>query len=581
MLQVVLFDFMCGVYSDMRRLLTLLIICVFCLGGTCALSRYLYDSETTQISAGFQRDIGQRASQLEKELVKQRATMRYWRRFYETSQHSEQFRNIAKDVLATYPSLQMIAWAPMVPKAQRVAFEKQFKRVNPQFSIFTLRPEQNTAKSRQDIARMTQGFDPRVIFQPSGDQPQYFPISVVEPQARVGFLTGLDAGAINPVQVASQLARARDSGDVGSLPTFPSPFSPRHEAIMVLLVPVYSGQAGSIAERRNTMRGIIASIFSVEDLVRLAALSDQPKDISFQLLDRTGDEGLKTLYKYGGVVGGAMSYERPIMDVLGRKWVVVASPSDAYVAGKRTIVPQVAVGGGVIFTALLMLFINLMLHRNNVVRSLVDRRTSELKQANVELNVLNQKLEQLSRIDSLTEVANRRYFNETLHREWKRAIRESKPIAILLIDVDFFKRFNDQYGHLRGDECLQQVAHALAGVFSRPGDLVSRYGGEEFAVILPNAGGEAMRVAERCRAAVEELAITHQQSHVAKYVTVSVGMSSVVPNGSISPDYLLDCADKGLYIAKEHGRNRVIYHTCHTRPLTAHDDTDHQEPSTG
>lgn len=568
----------------MRKWLTLLVICVLSLGGTGLLSWYLYETETKQIEAGFQRDIGQRANQLEKELVKHRATLRYWRSFYETSKtiDTEQFRSIAKDVLSTYPSLQLVAWAPMVPKAQRAAFEKQFKRINPQFSIFTLRPELNNAMSQKDLVQhMAHEMDPRMLFQPSGDQPQYFPVSVVEPMEQAGFFVGLDAGSLNPVRVAAQLARSRDSGDVAALPTFPSPFSPRREAITVMMVPVYSGEAGSIAERRNAVKGIIAVIFSVEELVRFSSLSDQPKGISFQLLDKTGDEGLELMYKYGSAVGGPMAYERPIMDVIGRKWSVVASPSEAYIAGKRSIVPQVALMGGTIFTALLLLYVNLMQRQTNVVRSLVDRRTSELKQANVELNVLNQKLEQLSRIDSLTEVANRRYFNETVHREWKRAIRESKPIAILLIDVDYFKRFNDQYGHLRGDECLQQVAHALAEVFNRPGDLVSRYGGEEFAIILPNAGGEAMRVAERCRAAVEELAIPHQQSHVASYVTVSVGMSSVVPNGSISPDYLLDCADKGLYIAKEHGRNRVIYHTCHTRPVGVHDDTDQKEPSTG
>lgn len=567
----------------MRKWLTLLLICILSLGGTGVIAWYLYDSETRQIEAGFQRDIGQRANQLEKELAKHRATLRYWRSFYETSKtiDPEQFRSIAKDVLSSYPSLQMIAWAPMVPKAQRAMFEKPFKRFNPQFSIFTLRPELNNAMSEKDLAQMNMNMDPRKMFQPSGDQPQYFPVSVVEPIDQAGFFIGLDAASINPVRVAAQVARTRDSGDVAALPTFPSPFSPRHEAITVMMVPVYSGETGSIAERRNAVKGIIAGIFSIEELVRLSSLSDQPKDISFQLIDQTGDEGLRLLYQYGGEVGGAMAYERPILDVLGRKWTVLASPSDAYIAAKRTVVPVVAGVGGLIFTALLLLFTNLMQRQTNVVRSLVDRRTSELKEANVELNVLNQKLEQLSRIDSLTEVANRRYFNETLHREWKRAIRENKPIAILLIDVDFFKRFNDQYGHLRGDDCLQHVARALSEVFSRPGDLVSRYGGEEFAVILPNAGGEAMRVAERCRAAVEELAILHSQSQAAPFVTVSVGMSSVVPNGTISPDYLLDCADKGLYIAKEHGRNRVIYHTCHTRPVVVPDDLDRKEPSAG
>jgi len=566
----------------MRRWLVLFSICVLSLGGSAAIAWYLYMGETSQIEAGFQRDIGQRAYQLEKELVKHRATLRYWRSFYETSQtiQPEQFRIIAKDVLNSYPSLQMIAWAPMVTKAQRPVFEKQFKHFNPQFSIFTLRPERNVVSmSEKQLKQMTHNFDPRMFFQPSGDQAQYFPVSVVEPQERVGFLAGLDAASINPIRVAAQLARTRDSGDVAALPPFPSPFSPLHETITVLMVPVYFGDASSIAERRNAVRGFIAAMFSVEELVRFSSLSDQPKDISFQLIDKTGDEGLTLLYKYGGVVGGPMVYERHIMDVLGRKWAVVASPSAAYIADKRTIVPGLTFVTGVIFTALLLLYTNQMQRQTNVVRSLVDRRTSELKQANIDLNVLNQKLEQLSRIDSLTEVANRRYFNETLHREWKRAIRESKPIAIMLIDVDFFKRYNDQYGHLRGDECLQLVAQALAAVFSRPGDLVSRYGGEEFAVILPNAGGEAMRVAERCRAAIEELNIVHGQSNVAPFVTVSIGMSSVVPNGTISPDYLLDCADKGLYIAKEHGRNRVIYHTCHTRPVVH--ELDLKTPNTG
>ncbi len=133
----------------MRRWLTLIAICVFSLGSTTLLSRYLYSAETQQIEVNFQRDISRRAAQLDNELVKLRATMRYWRKFYEisnTSIETEQFRSIAKDVLKTYPSVQIIGWAPLVPKAQRKAFEQQYKRVNPRFSIFTLRPEMNTAK---------------------------------------------------------------------------------------------------------------------------------------------------------------------------------------------------------------------------------------------------------------------------------------------------------------------------------------------------------------------------------------------------------------------------------------------------
>jgi diguanylate cyclase (GGDEF)-like protein len=138
-------------------------------------------------------------------------------------------------------------------------------------------------------------------------------------------------------------------------------------------------------------------------------------------------------------------------------------------------------------------------------------------------------------------------------------------MALLLIDVDHFKNYNDCYGHLQGDECLQAVATELKKVFSRSGDLVARYGGEEFAIILPNAGGEAMRMAEKCRAAIEKLQIRHAETTTGDFVTISVGLSSVIPTADLKSEDLIDCADKGLYIAKEHGRNRVIYHTCHAR----------------
>lgn len=555
----------------MRRILILLSICVLSFGGSAAIAWYLYQGETEQIEAGFQRDINQRADQLEKELVKLRATMRYWRKFYETSRLTvkpEQFRSIATDVLKTYPSLQIIAWAPMVPNTHRAAFEKQFKRFNPQFSIFTLRPEVNkVAVGVKDVSDI-RAFDPRKYFVPAADQPMYLPLAVIEPQQGAGMLTGLDLSGVNSVAVAKHVARTRDSGssDISTLPALPSPFSPRHEPIMVALVPVYVGDVNSPVERRNALQGFIATIFSLEELVRIASTADQPRDIGFQLIDMTGDEGLKVLYRYGEPIQRRMAYERPIMDVLGRRWVVVASPSDAYIAERRTLVPYITVIGGAIFTGLFLMYSSLTQRQTELVQAQVDSRTRELSCANDELNVLNDRLEHLSRIDSLTEVANRRFFNETLQNEWRRALRDQTSLAVLLIDVDYFKRFNDHYGHLRGDECLQTVARALASAIKRGGDLVARYGGEEFAVVLPNAGEEAMRVAERCRAAVDALGIAHAQSGTSDHVTISIGMSSVVPDESMVPDDLLDSADRALYVSKDAGRNRVTYHACQVRP---------------
>ena len=546
----------------MRRWIALIAICLLSLGGSAFISWYMYDAETRQIEADFQRDISRRGVQLDNELTKLRATMRYWRKFYETSRSPivpEQFRLIAKDVLKTYPSLQSIAWAPLIAHDQRAAFEKQFRQSNPNFSIFTLRPDMNTAKIDEGYLKRAGTFDPFKFFTPVGDQPQYLPFAVIEPQDRTGFLTGLDVSRLNSISFAKYVARIQNSGsgDIIALPALPSPFSPRHEPIIVALVPVYRAAAGADALRHDALQGLIVSIFSAEQLVRTASLADEPGDMGLQLVDTTGDGGLKVLYHYGDPIHPRMAYTRPLVDVLGRSWSIVASPSDAYIAARRSMVPYLTLFGGLMFTVLMMLYISFAQRQTRLVQSLVDERTSELQRA-------NEKLEELSRIDPLTGVANRRHFNEMLLREWRRGIREGTPLALLLIDVDFFKRFNDNYGHLRGDECLQAVARALNSAFRRPGDLVARYGGEEFAVVLPNSCGEVARVAERCRAAVEALDIPHAKSEVADHVTVSVGISSVMPGDTLSPDYLLDCADKGLYVAKERGRNRVEYHMCHT-----------------
>jgi diguanylate cyclase (GGDEF)-like protein len=168
-------------------------------------------------------------------------------------------------------------------------------------------------------------------------------------------------------------------------------------------------------------------------------------------------------------------------------------------------------------------------------------------------------LERLATRDGLTSVANRRSFDQTLDSEWRRATRESRSLSLLMIDVDYFKRFNDSYGHQGGDECLRQVAAAMSAVMMRSGDAIARYGGEEFAVLLPATDPEgALIVAERMRAAVEALALPHAQSEIADHVTVSIGVASVnVISGGV-PTQLIGLADAALYRAKHEGRNRVV-----------------------
>lgn len=175
-----------------------------------------------------------------------------------------------------------------------------------------------------------------------------------------------------------------------------------------------------------------------------------------------------------------------------------------------------------------------------------------------ELTLLNERLNLLSLQDGLTNIANRRYFNGFLERELQRAKRECKSIAFILLDVDYFKLYNDTYGHLAGDECLKKIAGALQGSVKRATDLVSRYGGEEFAVILPDTDRiGAVLVGNRILARIREMDIQTDSSPVNKFVTVSMGIVAIVPDMDLTPDMMIIAADRALYLAKQSGRNQL------------------------
>src|SRR5919202_918521 len=189
--------------------------------------------------------------------------------------------------------------------------------------------------------------------------------------------------------------------------------------------------------------------------------------------------------------------------------------------------------------------------------------------AEAALQKANEELQRLATLDGLTQVANRRCFDECLTKAWQILVRERLPLSLLLCDVDFFKRYNDSKGHQAGDECLQQVAQAMKRAVKRPADLVARYGGEEFVVILPNTNGEgALKVAEEIRLSLRRLGVTHPKSPISEYVTISLGVSCTVPCDEASPENLIAAADRALYQAKESGRDRAVFiNLPHSRSL--------------
>lgn len=184
-----------------------------------------------------------------------------------------------------------------------------------------------------------------------------------------------------------------------------------------------------------------------------------------------------------------------------------------------------------------------------------------LKALSQQLSIANHELERLAAVDGLTQVYNRRRFDEVFLAEWSRLLRDEKPLSLIMCDVDNFKAYNDTYGHQAGDLCLEQIAQAISKTAKRPADCVARYGGEEFVVVLPNTDlAGATHVAEAMRLAVHKLNLTHATSSVSNRVTLSLGVASQIPNDDLAPSLLIEAADRAVYAAKESGRDRIQAH---------------------
>jgi diguanylate cyclase (GGDEF)-like protein/PAS domain S-box-containing protein len=185
---------------------------------------------------------------------------------------------------------------------------------------------------------------------------------------------------------------------------------------------------------------------------------------------------------------------------------------------------------------------------------------SERKKTEEELARLHKKLEELSYTDGLTGIANRRMFDSRLALEWDDARRNRQPLSLILLDIDYFKQYNDHYGHIQGDECLREVAGSMTAAATRTKDFVARFGGEEFVLVLPETDAQAVRkVAERCRQLIFKKQIPHAKSAAGQVLTVSIGAGTIIPTAADAPLTFVEAVDRQLYKAKQGGRNRVHY----------------------
>jgi len=201
----------------------------------------------------------------------------------------------------------------------------------------------------------------------------------------------------------------------------------------------------------------------------------------------------------------------------------------------------------------------------NLFNQLASQAAIAIQQSELyhQLQQANQELQRLASSDGLTQVANRRCFDDTFNAQWQRLAREQDSLSLILCDVDYFKLYNDTHGHLAGDDALRNVAKTISQTVKHPADLVARYGGEEFAVILPNTDAEeAIAVAQEIQTNISALQLPHPSSEVSEFITLSLGVATIIPHNQSSPETLIAAADQGLYQAKAQGRNCVVKIDC-------------------
>lgn len=496
-------------------------------------SWFLYQMEEQVIINEFEKDVNDRVASLYREISINFETPKSLAILFNSDKVPEfkQFRIEAKKIINRHDDIYTLEWIQRIIHSERAQYESQLQKDYPGFELTeqTKQGDMVTAKERAE----------------------YLASYYIEPLIRNETEFGFDL-ASNPTQL-EVLEKVRDTATPLAITGISLLQLKENKKAFLAILPIYKGIPTTVEKRREDLRGFVLGVFPISDIFERSALSIEPLGIEMKLVDESESSRHDILHVHNSRTGftayKSITYRKELPDIWGLKLSLIASPTLRYIDEKRDSQPLVIFASGILAAFFIVLYINIISRRNATIEQIVVSKTKELNEANKKLLII-------SRIDGLTEVVNRRYMDEFIDKEWQRAIRNNSSISFILIDIDFFKLYNDNYGHPAGDECLKKVAEKLKSLLHRPGDLVARYGGEEFALVLTDTE-EAGFVANNCRQSIEELQISHEFSEVASTITISVGFCTIAPQKSTDPSLIIDYADKALYNAKRAGRNRV------------------------
>lgn len=503
---------------------------------SCLLFGLFYQVETTNIQREFEAEVEKKSDAITKEMELHFEALYSIKLAYDNYGQlgPDDFSTLATTTLIRHSTIQALEWIPIVKGYQRASVEGEAATRIPGF-VFTERV------ATGEMVRATA-------------RPVYYPVYYLEPIAGNEAALGYDLGS-NTVRLDA-IHRARDTGGLQLSEGLKLVQANDEQRGLLSFIPVYQiVSPQTVQQRQETLLGFVLGVFKLDEILSATYVSGEEEKMMYTLIDVGAPADNKVLYKQFNLgnqqqsLETEYSYTHSVLDRGGRRWVLEATPTKAYFAKKRTETPWIVFAVGNVFFSMSIWFGFITMKRNKVILQEIDIKNKELNEANT-------KLERMTKTDGLTGIANRRFFDEYLEQEFRRVQREDKPIALLIIDIDYFKAFNDTYGHQAGDRCLRLVATEIERVLKRPADMVARIGGEEFGILLPNTtNGEV--VAKQCRAVVERLSIEHRGAKEVAFVTVSIGAISAESVKGHTTDTLFNTADAALYQAKKAGRNRV------------------------
>ncbi|WP_087504658.1 sensor domain-containing diguanylate cyclase [Neiella marina] len=465
-----------------------------------------------------------RAISLHREISRHIETLRTLAAIYETQPNVswEQFQQVSTPILESYVHTQALQWLPKVAHSERKLYEQAMKKRFPEFRFTHQQNNKMVNAAKREV---------------------YYPIYYLNPLKGNNEALGYDV-ASSSVRRAG-LMEAASSGTPQLIAGLKLVQQKDDAPLFFAVVPIYKQPSSTPQERLHNLKGFVLGVFKLRELFDASALSKRPLGIKMTLIDESDPSQQRVLYVHESrtstpIVEGT-EIRQPMPHFWGKTWSILATPTTSFMNHHSSFSTWVIalVGGGSSF--LLAFFTRSILSRVNQIQA------------------LNRQLKTLAQEDGLTGLANRRRFDEVLSMELSRSHRQKTSLSLALIDIDYFKQYNDVYGHMQGDHCLQSFAECLRKAIRRPTDLAVRYGGEEFALLLPDTGSPE-GVILTLQQLLKRAGIPHEASNVASFLTASIGVVTVTSGiASVSPSELIEHADQALYRAKNAGRNTVEY----------------------